>query len=74
MVDEREISDIIERTRRRVGEPGSQVARRMAVQQELAGPAASRAGDGVYARLDEAIAAAGAALTRPQCSLDSPER
>ena len=41
MVDEREINDVIERVRRRVGEPGPQLARRAAVQESLAGPSAS---------------------------------
>ena len=61
MVDEREIQDIIERTRRRVGGPGPQLARQAAVRAELSGPAAVRTGDGVYATLDEAVAAASAA-------------
>ena len=58
MVDEREVTDIIERVRRRVGEPGPQLARRMAVPQELAAPAAAQVGDGVFATLNEAVAAA----------------
>lgn len=69
-MDEREISDIIERTRRRVGEPGPQLARRMAVQQELTGPAAAATGDGVYARLDDAISAASAAYRSTRLDLD----
>ncbi len=69
-MDEREISDIIERTRRRVGEPGPQLARRMAVQAELTGPAASQTGDGVFAKLDEAIAAASAAFRSTRLELD----
>ncbi len=58
MVDEREVTDIIERVRRRVGEPGPQLARRMAVQQELTAPAAAQVGDGVFATLNEAVTAA----------------
>ncbi len=58
MVDEREVTDIIERVRRRVGEPGPQLARRMAVQQELAAPVAAQVGDGVFATLNEAVTAA----------------
>ena len=69
-MDEREISDIIERTRRRVGEPGPQLARRMAVQAELTGPAAGQTGDGVFAKLDEAIAAASAAFRSTRLELD----
>jgi len=61
-MDEREISDIIERVRRRVGEPGPQLARRMAVQAELTSPAAAQTGDGVFATLDGAVAAAAAAF------------
>ena len=61
-MDEREISDIIERVRRRVGEPGPQLGRRMAVQAELAAPAAGQTGDGVFARLDDAVAAASEAF------------
>ena len=66
MVDEREISDIIERTRRRVGEPGEPLlARQAAVRAELEAPAASRLGDGVFLTLDEAVAAAKAASRSP---------
>jgi acyl-CoA reductase-like NAD-dependent aldehyde dehydrogenase len=61
-MDEREIADIIERTRRRVGEPGTPiVARQAAVRAELAAPAAAQPGDGVFATLDLAVAAARAA-------------
>jgi aldehyde dehydrogenase len=70
VVDEREISDIIERVRRRVGEPGPQLARRMAVQAELTAPAASLTGDGVFATLDGAIAAASAAFRFKRLELD----
>ena len=63
-MDEREIADIIERTRRRVGEPGPQLARRMAVQAELTAPAAGQPGDGVFATLDQAVAAAKRRLPR----------
>jgi aldehyde dehydrogenase len=68
-MDEREISDIIERTRRRVGEPGPQLARRMAVQAELTAPIAGQTGDGVFATLDEAIAAASAAFRSTRLEL-----
>src|SRR5689334_13632007 len=70
MVDEREISDIIERVRRRVGEPGPQLGKRLAVQEALAGPAASATGDGVFPALDEAIAAAAAAYRGTRMELD----
>ena len=69
-MDEREIADIIERTRRRVGEPGPQLARRMAVQAELAAPAVARPGDGVFATLDQAVAAAKAAYAASRMDLD----
>jgi acyl-CoA reductase-like NAD-dependent aldehyde dehydrogenase len=66
VVDEREIQDIIERTRRRVGEPGQPLlARQAAVRAELEAPAASRLGDGVFPTLDEAVAAAKAASRSP---------
>ena len=68
-MDEREISDIIERTRRRVGEPGPQLARRMAVQAELTAPVAGQTGDGVFTTLDEAIAAASAAFRSTRLEL-----
>ena len=68
-MDEREIADIIERTRRRVGEPGPQLARRMAVQAELTAPVAGQTGDGVFATLDEAIAAASAAFRSTRLEL-----
>ena len=68
-MDEREIGDIIERTRRRVGEPGPQLARRMAVQAELTAPVAGQTGDGVFATLDEAIAAASAAFRSTRLEL-----
>ena len=68
-MDEREITDIIERTRRRVGEPGPQLARRMAVQAELTAPVAGQTGDGVFATLDEAIAAASAAFRSTRLEL-----
>jgi aldehyde dehydrogenase len=68
-MDEREIADIIERTRRRVGEPGPQLARRMAVQAELSAPVAGQTGDGVFATLDEAIAAASAAFRSTRLEL-----
>src|SRR5215831_14684153 len=70
MVDEREISDIIERVRRRVGEPGPQLGKRLAVQEALAGPGASATGDGVYPTLDEAIAAAATAWRSTRMELD----
>ena len=58
-MDEREISDIIERTRRRVGDPGTpMLARQAAVRAELDAPAVAQPGDGVFATLD-----AGAATT-----------
>lgn len=66
MVDEREIQDIIERTRRRVGDPGtSVVARQAAVRAELSAPSASRLGEGVFGSLDEAVQAAKAASRTP---------
>ena len=68
-MDEREITDIIERTRRRVGEPGPQLARRMAVQAELNAPVAGQTGAGVFATLDEAIAAASAAYRSTRLEL-----
>jgi aldehyde dehydrogenase len=74
VVDEREVTDIIERVRRRVGEPGPQLGRRMAVQQELAAPAAAQVGDGVFATLDQALAAAGAAFRSAPLDLDSRKR
>lgn len=57
-MDEREITDIIERVRRRVGEPGPQLARQAAMRAELNAPATSQLGDGVFATLNEAVAAA----------------
>ena len=69
-MDEREIADIIERTRRRVGEPGPQLARRMAVQAELEGPAVAQPGEGVFATLDQAVAAAKAAYASSRMDLD----
>ena len=62
MVDEREIQGVIDRVRRRYGEPGPQLARQAAVRAELAAPASATLGDGVFARLDEAVAAAKAAF------------
>jgi aldehyde dehydrogenase len=69
-MDEREIDDIIERTRRRVGEPGPQLARRMAVQAELTAPAVAQPGEGVFATLDQAVAAAKAAYATSRMDLD----
>ena len=60
-MDEREIQDVIDRVRRRYGEPGPQLARQAAVRAELTAPAANQLGDGVFARLDDAVAAAAAA-------------
>ena len=57
-MDDREIADIIDRVRRRYGEPGPQLARQAAVRAELNAPAGAQLGDGVFARLDEAVAAA----------------
>jgi acyl-CoA reductase-like NAD-dependent aldehyde dehydrogenase len=75
MVDEREIQDIIERTQRRVGGPGPQLAKQAAVRAELSSPAAVRTGDGVYATLDEAIARASAAYkANPRLDLDTRKR
>ena len=75
MVDEREIQDIIERTRRRVGGPGPQLAKQAAVRAELSSPAAARTGDGVYATLDEAIARASRAYrASPRLDLDTRKR
>jgi aldehyde dehydrogenase len=73
-MDEREISDIIERVRRRVGEPGPQLARRMAVQAELAAPATAGIGDGVFARLDDAVAAAAEAFRSNRLDPDLRKR
>lgn len=61
MLDEREISEIIERVRRRLGDEGADAGRRMAAREELAAPTSGAAGDGVFRTLDEAVAAAGAA-------------
>jgi acyl-CoA reductase-like NAD-dependent aldehyde dehydrogenase len=69
-MDEREITDIIERVRRRVGEPGPQLARQAAMRAELNTPAASQLGDGVFATLDEAVAAAKAAAGSGAMDLD----
>ena len=70
MVDEREIQDIIERVRRRVGSPDAGAGRRMAVQAELAAEATAAVGDGVFVRLDEAVAAAAAAFRSTRLELD----
>ncbi|HEY5436285.1 MAG TPA: aldehyde dehydrogenase family protein [Candidatus Limnocylindrales bacterium] len=70
MLDEREIADIIDRVRRRVGSPDPGAGRRMAVQAELAAPATGAVGDGVFARLDEAVAAAAAAFRSTRLELD----
>ncbi len=70
MLDEREIADIIDRVRRRVGSPDPGAGRRMAVQAELAAPATGAVGDGVFARLDEAVAAATAAFRSTRLELD----
>ena len=69
-MDEREIADIIERVRRRVGSPDPGAGRRMAVQAELSAPATGAVGDGVFARLDEAVAAAAAAFRSTRLELD----
>ncbi len=61
-MDEREIQGVIDRVRRRYGEPGPQLARQAAVRAELDAPAAATLGDGVFARLDEAVGAAKAAF------------
>jgi len=70
VVDEREIQDIIERVRRRVGSPDAGAGRRMAVQAELAAEATAAVGDGVFVRLDEAVAAAAAAFRSTRLELD----
>ncbi len=70
MFDEREIEDIIERVRRRVGSPDPQGARRMAVRAELAAPAVNQVGDGVFATLDDAVQAASAAYRAAPLELD----
>ncbi len=70
MLDDREIADIIDRVRRRVGSPDPGAGRRMAVQAELAAPATGAVGDGVFARLDEAVAAAAAAFRSNRLELD----
>ena len=70
MLDEREIADIIDRVRRRVGSPDPGAGRRMAVQAELAAPATGAIGDGVFASLDEAVAAATAAFRSTRLELD----
>ncbi len=69
-MDEREIADIIDRVRRRVGSPDPGAGRRMAVQAELAAPATGAVGDGVFARLDDAVAAASAAFNSTRLELD----
>jgi hypothetical protein len=69
-MDEREIADIIDRVRRRVGSPDPGAGRRMAVQAELAAEATGAVGDGVFARLDEAVAAAAAAFRSTRLELD----
>ena len=75
MVDEREIQDIIERTRRRVGEPGPAArAAGRASARSSAGRPRSATGDGVYATLDEAVAARRAAYAAsPRLDLDTPQ-
>lgn len=70
MLDEREIADIIERTRRRVGSSGEGAGRQLATRAELASPAGGTIGDGVYARLDEAVAAAAAAFKAQRMEMD----
>ncbi len=70
MLDEREIADIIDRVRRRVGSPDPGAGRRMAVRAELAAPVTGAVGDGVFARLDEAVAAATAAFRSTRLELD----
>ena len=70
MLDDREIADIIDRVRRRVGSPDPGAGRRMAVQAELAAPTTGVVGDGVFARLDEAVAAAAAAFRSNRLELD----
>lgn len=70
MLDEREIADIIERTQRRVGSAGEGAGRRMAAQAELAAPGAGAVGEGVFARLDDAVAAAKAAYAATRMDLD----
>ena len=70
MLDDREIADIIDRVRRRVGSPDPGAGRRMAVQAELTAPATGAVGDGVFARLDEAVAAAAAAFRSNRLELD----
>ena len=70
MLDDREIADIIDRVRRRVGSPDPGAGRRMAVQAELTAPSTGALGDGVFARLDEAVAAAAAAFRSNRLELD----
>ncbi len=70
MYDDREIQDVIERVRRRYGEPGPQLARQAAIRQELEAPAGSGLGDGVFATLNEAVAAAAAAYRGARLDLD----
>jgi hypothetical protein len=70
VLDEREIADIIDRVRRRVGSPDPGAGRRMAVQAELSAETAGATGDGVFARLDEAVAAAAAAFRSTRLELD----
>jgi aldehyde dehydrogenase len=62
-ISEREISEIIERVRRRVsaaadGRPGAALR----AEAELSAAAAAELGDGIHATIDEAVAAAGRAL------------
>jgi acyl-CoA reductase-like NAD-dependent aldehyde dehydrogenase len=68
--DDHEIQDVIDRVRRRYGEPGPQLARQAAVRAELDAPAGSGLGDGVFATLDEAVAAAAAAYRGSRLDLD----
>ena len=70
-MDEREIADIIERVRRRVGEPGP-AARPPAwrCRRSSPPPATGAVGDGVFATLDEAVAAAAAAFRSTRLELD----
>ena len=68
-MDEREIADIIERVRRRVGEPGTPSSPAGGRAGRARRPGRAQPGDGVFATLDEAVAAAKAA-SRTTLELD----
>ncbi len=66
-LDEREISEIIERVRRRVSSAGeARPGEGLRAQAELAAAAASELGDGIHATIDDAVAAASQAFAAYQ--------